>query len=315
MARDPLERFESVDQIRIALQGFLTHRGSRRVAERADAAAAALQESVARGDGDEAYAHFAECRFGYRAALEAWPQNDEAARALEASTRTMLEWALSRSDVEAAGRLLSSLIEPDPELVARVEALRRVRDEERGRLARFEAESSQEAGRRVRLGIATFLGLFWTVGPHLAMANESLRSLASLAVSASTTVVVAGLLFLWGRRWLAATRLNRGLFALVFVTLAAQLLLVLGGTLAGWSYVEVHRLYPLLWCVTVTTGASLLLPAAWPAAVVMALAFLAGLRWPGLRGWWMSASNLVLLLTFLRVNRNSNRETAPERGE
>ncbi len=224
----------------------------------------------------------------------------------------MIEGELARGDADAANRLLGSLADPDPDLVARVHHAQTERRNERARLARFEAESNEEAGRRVRLGIAVVLGLVWTLGPVITMANETVQTLPKLVGSAMATLFGSGVLFAWARRWMAPTRLNRGLFVLVFVTLGAQVLLTSGGLLAGWSYASVHQLYPFLWCVTVSIGVALFQRAVWPGAVAMALAFLAALRWPEHRGWAMSAANLTLLLTFLRTNRAAN-EMARER--
>lgn len=312
MHRDPSGRFESIDQIRLAIEGFLTHRGSRRIAERADAAAMALGTALARGDTDEAYAHFAECRFGYRAALEAWAQNDTARRALEQATRAMLEGELARGDADAASRLLNALEDPEDDLVARVEEAHGARREERARLARFEADSSEETGRRVRLGIAISLGSVWTLGPIATMANEAAQTLLALVATATATMFGAGIVFAWARRWMRPTRLNEGLLVLVFVTLGAQIVLAAGGLLAGWSFAAVHPLYPLLWCTTISTGVALFQRAAWPAAVGMALAFFAAIRWPEHRGWAMSAGNLTLLLTFLWTNRATRQAVAKE---
>jgi tRNA A-37 threonylcarbamoyl transferase component Bud32 len=72
MARDPRERFSSALALRQALEAFLTHRVSQRMADEASARTLRLRAMLRHGDHpeeDKVHRLFAECRFGFRQAL------------------------------------------------------------------------------------------------------------------------------------------------------------------------------------------------------------------------------------------------------
>src|SRR5690606_9256086 len=82
---DPARRFPSAEALRTAIEGFLGHRGAVQLAVDAEQSLRALESALERGDADRADIdrRFAECRFGFRAALRAWPENERAKLGLE----------------------------------------------------------------------------------------------------------------------------------------------------------------------------------------------------------------------------------------
>ncbi|MCB9634104.1 MAG: serine/threonine protein kinase [Sandaracinus sp.] len=79
---DPEGRFENVDQLRLSVEGFLRHTDARRLAAKADALGAKLVAAQREGAEELAETHFAEARFAYRTALDAWPGGEEAREGL-----------------------------------------------------------------------------------------------------------------------------------------------------------------------------------------------------------------------------------------
>lgn len=314
MDRDPDARFENLDQFRLALEGFLTHRGSRALSGSAAEAEEAMFAALARGETDQADAHFAECRFGYRAAIEAWPENEEARAGLRRATVRMVEAELQSGEGDAAARVLASLSAPPPDLARRVREAQEVGAAERARIAAMKADSDEEAGRRTRTFISFILGTMWTAGPLLKKLPIFASHRGTAVASLSITVVTIGL-FVWARDSMTRTRFNRGLIALVLVTFVTQTSLVFAAMYAGWSPLQVEQLLPLLWFFAVACGAATLHSAAWPAALAMGLAFIAGVVWPDARHWTMSAANLALLVILMRLNRSGEllRTVADER--
>ena len=104
MDNDRAARFENVEQFRLALEGFLRHRGARQLAERADVSRQAMIGHLANEEGAAADAAFAECRFGYRAAIQSWPGFEEAQDRLREVVM------LSQGSPEAMHEMLEELL-------------------------------------------------------------------------------------------------------------------------------------------------------------------------------------------------------------
>ncbi len=94
-AADPDERYPDVDALRQALQDFLAHRASIRVAERAEQRAA---------EDDFAGAHF-----GFRAALDDWDGNERARSGLRDLLERRVAAEIGQKNVGLARQLLAEL--------------------------------------------------------------------------------------------------------------------------------------------------------------------------------------------------------------
>ncbi len=126
MAREPRQRYRSAQEVRQALDAFLTHRTSQRLCDEAAARATRLRAVLRHGDAadapERAHRLFAECRFGFRQALEEWPENPSARTGMQGLLETMIAYELTTGDPQRARPLLAELPEPRPHLEAEVDA-------------------------------------------------------------------------------------------------------------------------------------------------------------------------------------------------
>jgi WD40 repeat protein len=129
LATQPQDRYPDVPAFRNAIQLYREHEGSILATDRAAA-------HLARARTTNNYDDFAQALFGFRDALVIWVAND-AARAGLAETRiTYATCALEHRDYDLAESLLEDENPAHGELLARIRAGRRERDERRDRMER-----------------------------------------------------------------------------------------------------------------------------------------------------------------------------------
>src|SRR5690606_23465820 len=105
--------------------------------------------------------------FAFRHALEVWPENDAARRALDRTVGAMVEHELALGEPESARTLLAEMALVPAAHAARVEAARQTKAEEELALRRLHDDLDPSKGRRTRTFIALIMGLLWTFSPLL----------------------------------------------------------------------------------------------------------------------------------------------------
>ena len=328
MDPDPDGRFETAEQLRLSLQGFLQHRSAAALADRAGERLAELEGLLARAHDDDPlearepiYHVFGECRFGYKHALEVWPQSEVARDGLARAIESMVEYELKQGEPEAARTLLTELEKVPDELHARVEAAREARREEDAKLERLREDYDPAAGRRTRVFLSVVLGTIWSVTPlaaELAMyLGHDVRAdhVVPMAFDAVFLVILAGLGF-WARESMTRTRLNRILGSSVFVAMALQMLMHGAEYAAGGTDVlTTARSAFVVWAGLAAACAAavdrrLMIPAVSYAAGYVVLAF-----WPRAVFWVLAGCNEILLWTmvFLWLRREDLQVIAESR--
>jgi serine/threonine-protein kinase len=313
LARDPADRFESALAFRVALEDFLTHRGSIKLSERATQTLVELREQVAMADPDDAEARamrirgsFGAVRFGFRAALEAWPHNPEAERGLREATSLVVEFELANGNPHTARTLLSELGSPPERLAQRVERKLREKDEQDRRRLALERDRDPDIGARTRLSIALILGGVWTVSPlfawfvlyrQMAPTHE-----ATMAGSAFLLCIVLGLAY-WGRQSLSRTALNRGLVACFIFAFVAHVLLEVGAMILGVPEMHAQAFKLFLWFCVLSVGGFAFDRRVLPMAPVLAVAFLVAAARPDWAFLITAVVNLFTTATFAVVWR------------
>jgi hypothetical protein len=307
--RDPAARYESAEALRVAVLEYLQHRGSRRLAFQAKQSHTRLLEVLEHEPAgeDKTLAVFnllGECRFGYRAALTAWRENEVAQVGLDRALIAVVEHELAEGDAPAAAALLREVSAPPPEISARVEAAVRARSEQDERLRRLETDLDPRVGTRTRTFIGTLFGLTWTLLPlglwlYRARGGEP----SHLAIVGSSAGLLAGgvVLFLWARQTLTKTLLNRRLSSTLGLHLVSQILLGSGAYLAGLSVPQSQTMLVFSWALTQTLLA--IWVERWFAltALVCAVSFLIEARFPSSLYALMAFDNLVFTVVLLRV--------------
>ncbi len=278
MDTDRDTRLQSAEAFRLELEHFGEQRDAEHLATRAASRHRDLTEAIGAKDAASAahreaiYRIFGECRFGFRSALELWPECELAQRGLNEATETMVRFELSVGQAEAAQGWIGQLDAPPPELEAEVEAAVEETRAERARLANLESDIDPGLGRRTRLFVGLVCGLTWVVVPFgLAILDVPIGPDIGVYASAFFLVFSLSLLF-WARESMMRTRINRNLS----VSMLTAIVVLFITSLVAWrnggamrdAVLEVH----LAWaCITGLTALSVDRRLAIPA-----LAFLAG---------------------------------------
>ncbi len=310
MSRDPSERYESADAFRRAVEQYARHRGSRKLAHDAKQSLTLLLHTLEHEPkGEErtlaVFNRLGECRFGYRAALAAWPENEAARKGLDRALLAVVEHELADGDPNAASALLREVASPPPELAARIEAAIKKRADDDERLRKLEGDHDPTIGSRTRTGIGAAFGVLWTLSPLLGWYFHEHRGLSAsyvwLVVPTAIFLALGSLSYRWARETLSKTLLNRRLAMTLGLHLWGQLLVSTGAWLAGVSPDHATLLIIFTWAATQTFLS--IWVERWFAlsAAVCAASFLAAAAFPRAIYPIMSLDNFVLTLVLIRV--------------
>ncbi|MCB9598355.1 MAG: serine/threonine protein kinase [Sandaracinaceae bacterium] len=323
MQRAPADRVASADVFRRRLAGYLDHRSSERLAARADRRRVELEARLRDAEDpavrEDAYRLFAECRFGFRHALEVWPDSVAARRGLDAAALAMIEYELGEGDPRAAHALLTDLGAPPDDLVARVERAGAAKRDEDDRLRRVQADLDPATGRATRVLLAAVMGVLWVVMP--VVATVLFRTGASRydgyqdgTLAGLFALVVLGLA-IWKRAQVGRTLINRGLVMAALVAMSTQALGAVYGALAERSPWAVFHDQILVFAAIV----AMLTILVDRRMLVSALAYVAGFLVVPLVGdenvlLVIAACNLVSLVTIVAIwgGAGTHGEAAPK---
>lgn len=309
LARKPQDRFEDAAALKSAIEEYLQHRGSRRLAFRARKSLDRMLELLAteQPGPDRSAAVFnllGECRFGYRAALEAWPENTTARQGLDKALIAVIDAELSDGDALAARALSRELSSLDPALAARIERAVQERNAEDERLRKLADDYDMQAGTRTRMMLGVLMGVTWTVLPLVGAILERQGypvSYRAIGVAMAGFFLVGSVFRLWARESMGRTQVNRGLSATMGVQLVVQFLLLGAAPTMGMSPQRLMAVYVLTWALTK------LLVAVWverwfvALAALDALCFFVAAGEPSLTLWLMSLSNAVFTVAIVRL--------------
>ena len=310
MHLEPDRRFESVEELRLALQAYLEHRGSAELAARArtrlaelDAMLAPPAPGVAAATRDDIYRVFGACRFGFIEALARWPGNAAARADLDRATIAVAEYELA--DHPAAALTLLADIDA-PELTARAQAAVEARSRNLAALENMRDQLDVRVGSRTRHGVSLVFGTLFTVLPFgrrgaasddpMEVAIAALAILGLLAVSA-----------VWLRRTLLSTLFNRRVYATVAFVFLIQAMLGLSAPALELTPVQLHLALLVSWgtiagvCALTTTTQLV------PSALGYLGGFVFAARFPEYRIHAMSASNFVMTVNALAMGRSLRR--------
>ena len=304
MHADQAERFDSVEELRLALQAYLEHRGSADLAARAVVRTDELVTLLAAPAGpvpdDEAdrresiYRLFDACRFGFHEALSVWPDNADAHAGLVRAITAVAEYELRTSNPRAAVTLLGELASPPAELLARARAQVAQQARHHAELEQLRRQQDPKTGSRTRTFVSVLFGITFTVVPLLTEILGTRIGTAShgrdvlIAVAAC---VLLGSVALWARNSLLATAVNRKLAATGIFTFIGHLMLGLGAWALEVPVVETQVFMMFFWG-TVTSLLTIHLDRwLWPAAVGYFACFVFAAMHPALRFYAMAAGN------------------------
>jgi len=310
LAREPAERFESAEALRQAVDEYLRHRGSRKLAHDAKQSLVLLQKAIEEDrPGEERMMAVAnllgECRFGYHAALQAWPDNEAARHGLDRALLLVIEHELTGGNPAAAATLLREVADKPADVATRVEAALKARADDDERLRKMEEDHDPTIGSRTRTLLGAFFGLGWTLAPLAGWAYAHMKGGISYfdasVLPALVFMALGAAAFLWARDTLTRTALNRRLGRTFALYMVLQVTLGAGGWLAGVSPTHLHLFFLFAWALTygmlaVWAEPWLALPAAACAASFVVSSMVPSVMYP-----LMSLCNLLLTIVMVRV--------------
>ncbi len=252
MAAEPADRYESAEEFRIAIEEYLEHRGSMRLAESAQSRLGDLFEEidecgVTGKKSPRVYELYRECRFGLLAAIDAWADNAAARGSLTLATTRLAELELAQKDPQAAATLLSELEEPPPNLVKKVEQALSEKNAESARLEAMQRDLDPMIGSRTRTFGTLVMGSLWTGLPIAAqfLIGKPDHDIG-VVISIFFLLVAVGFGY-WARESMGKTSLNRTVFWAIVFTMLSQVGIRVGAHLAGIDATLSMTFHFLLW--------------------------------------------------------------------
>lgn len=301
MATDPAARFASAEALRLDLQGFLEERSADGLAAEAAAEFSALKEVLAADEVDrqQAYRHFEACRFGFRQALRAWPGHEESTVGLHGALCTMISFELDHGEARSASVHLADMVDPPPELVARMADAEAHQARAVSDLARLRADMDPSLGGRARIFVFSGVMLMWTLVPLAAWAAAYEVSHEGLLLTHGVMVGLVVPMVVWVRESLGRTGLNRRVAQMLITVQIALFLTDLVGLLIGVTAQQILIFDQVLFA----TVAALATETKVPIARIPAMGYLVAIVVTILRPEYiypaMAACNLlVLVMTF-----------------
>ena len=210
MAPKPEDRLASAETLRRALEEALRLEESSRLTllafERLDGLRSNSIESV--------YEVYGACHFGFKQALEIWPQSKRAHEGINSLTARMVEVQIERDDYASARQFFDRLETPTPSLEAKLAALGKKIEEERAELSSLKhlrRQSSLSVFSRPRAMLALLLGLAWSLDGF--RRGMEVPTYTSWILEQVAMIVITTAIMVMARKWVWATQTNRKLVA------------------------------------------------------------------------------------------------------
>ncbi len=309
LSRRPDDRYESAEEFRIAVEAYVQHRGSRKLAHEAKRSLTRLVETIAnepKGE-DRSLAIFnllGECRFGYRSALSAWPENDAARKGLDQALLAVVDHELDEGNSHAAGVLLREVSAPPADVLARVERVSREHLDHDERVRKLEVDLDPSVGSRTRTFIGGVFGTAWTLMPLAGWfyAARGGTETHSFAIGFSFIFLTIALLAIrWARETLSSTLLNRRMARTLALHACAQVLLSCVAWIVGVTPQQGQLIMVFSWGLIQALLAIWVEPWFGVPAAVCAASFVLSAAHPDLRYPLMALANFILTVVLVRV--------------
>ena len=306
------DRFESAQELRQAIEAYLSHRAGERLADEARECLSRLEDEARAtapfAQPDTVHRLFSECHFGFRAALKEWPENEAATGGLAHAFSTMIAWELSAEHPQAAVALLAdaaTLPIPAP-LVKQVEdamAAHVAREQHVKSLEALGRNFDPKTGAQTRGFLGALFGLMWTASPLVEQVlSKTHRPTHADAVGASvvgTAVMLAGAG--WARETLSRTALNRRLVTATIGVPVAMAMLYAGLGVLDVPIDKSHPLALFLWAFATAYLAIFVERQFWLPAAAYGVGFALAAWNPQWSFYVQSATNAILSGVLLYV--------------
>ncbi len=304
---NPMYRYQSADELRVALERFRLHRGANHLALEGELLLLQLDsQSLPLRAASE---RLAQGRFAFQQSLGIWPGNERARSGLKQCDIVGAKYALRAHEPRRALALLEG--HADSVLKRRCRSVlqaRRLADERAERLRRRSCRQRESASRRAAIACSALVWVFLPIYLRLTLVTTTYASQASSQLAFLSLWLLVGR---FGGRWVAATELNEKSYSMVLAATILALVVKLGSFNLGLS-AEAAQVYDLFIFFTAGLLTTVLIDwRMWLTAVAYLAAFVIGASRPQLSLWAMAASNAVLAATAAYVWRERNDGAAP----
>ncbi|MEM9694506.1 MAG: serine/threonine-protein kinase, partial [Myxococcota bacterium] len=256
LAVEPKDRFERAGAFRQAIAEYLAHEGARAIAARADASAARWKAFVDKA-ASEADTALAEARFGYAAAIEAWPESTHAASHQRALELDVVHAEIDAGHLDVARRALARVDDPPADLVLRLNAAQTARRQSERRARLRDAMTDLTTGSRMRNGVVGSLCTIWVLSPLLRDPLSRATPLGILAPYVLSVFLVGALVFI-GRRSLFDSYVNRAVTMVIGGVMVADLLLAVMASRYELGFLWLFQTLPIVWACAGAIGVGLI---------------------------------------------------------
>jgi serine/threonine-protein kinase len=161
---DPEDRVPTPQAFRGLIEAFRSHRGSLELVEQAERSRKRATEAWDAGKRADVERHLGEAELGFRAALEAWPDNARARSGIGDVAVQRIDAALSDGHFQVARRLLEALVDPPAALVQRVERATSAEEEKLADATRAAWHRNPTVGVFVRSAVLALFAPAWVLG-------------------------------------------------------------------------------------------------------------------------------------------------------
>lgn len=303
MHRDPSARFESALQFRTAVQDYLKHEGARAIAKTADEAFAAWRDLRAEGETTRADAALAKSRFGYQAALDAWPDFEHARAKLRALDLELATAELEAGNLTSARRSVARVDKPPPDLLAKLQVAEQAQREAKHRRESLDAHASEATHRGTRAAFTALVGGIGIVGPLYRGSFVEATPLGVVAPYLASLALAAGGAFLV-RRAIMNSYVNRALVTIIIGTMLGDLSLSMMAFRYDLGSLWLFQTLPIVWAAGATIAVGTISRRFWPTALAMTVLCFAVREAPRWVNALTSTTNALLFLNALWVNRS-----------
>lgn len=308
---DPEARPARPEDLRMAIERYLEHRGSDKLCDAALENLAELQRELDAPKGgtideEAVYDHFGAARFGFVAALDRWPQNERAKEGLTLATERMIDWEIERERPQAAITLVNAMIDAPVALSQRVENARQLHEAKLAEVASTMRDRDPKIGQRARFTLGAIVTTAWWLIPLSRVirgVDAKTQSYDELINIAWVFMAVAIGFGVWARASLRKTAINRGTLATLVVFLAAQIAFGYAARHAGADMLELQPLLFLLYAHATASMAIFIDRRFAAPALGFALGAWAISLWPDQRNWVLVGTNFVLANVVLWIWR------------
>lgn len=254
MSPDPADRIITPQAFRGLIESFRGHRASLDLVERAVRCLRAASSAGSTAERSEIERHLGEAEFGFRAALEAWPDNARARDGLRDVAIRRIEAAFAEGQLQTARRLLDTLPDPPPALVTQVEAALEAEQADRAKAARAEWNQNRAVGVAARGALVMILGPLWVAG-WFGYAAWPVESATPLLVFLLVYLALGTIAVLLRARDVLEHRLTRGMVLAAGAANLAAVAWIVSASRGGLDLAAINAGVLLLFALTHTVVA------------------------------------------------------------